>query len=59
MFIRNCWYVIAWDHEIGADALFSRTVLGESILIYRTSSGGRDGGFTALEDRCCHRHAPL
>ena len=55
MFIRNCWYVIAWDHEIGADALFSRIVLGEPILVYRTS----DGGLTAMEDRCCHRLAPL
>lgn len=55
MFIRNCWYVIAWDHEIGQDALFSRTVLGEPILVYRT--GG--GTLVALEDRCCHRHAPL
>ncbi len=55
MFIRNCWYVIAWDHEIGADALFSRRVLDEPILVYRTSSGA----LTALEDRCCHRLAPL
>ncbi len=58
MWLRNCWYVIAWDHEIPAadsPALFRRTVLGEPVLVYRTT----DGGFTALEDRCCHRHAPL
>ncbi|MDB6001477.1 MAG: LysR family transcriptional regulator [Rhizobacter sp.] len=55
MFIRNCWYVIAWDHEIPADGLFSRTVLGEAILLYRTA----DGRITALRDRCCHRLAPL
>jgi len=55
MFIRNCWYVIAWDHEIPADGLFARTVLGEPILVYRTA----DGGFAAMEDRCCHRLAPL
>jgi len=53
--LRNCWYVIAWDHEIPAHGLFARTVLGEPIVVYRTS----DGGFAALEDRCCHRHAPL
>ena len=29
MFVRNCWYVIAWDHEVPQDGLFSRTVLGE------------------------------
>ncbi len=55
MFVRNCWYMIAWDHEIPADGLFSRTVLNEPILVFRTT----DGGFTALEDRCCHRLAPL
>lgn len=55
MFIRNAWYVIAWDHEIPADGMFSRTVLNEPILIYRTSTGG----LTALADRCCHRLAPL
>ena len=54
MFLRNCWYVIAWDHEVPADGLFARTVLNEPIVVFRT-----DDGFAALEDRCCHRHAPL
>jgi vanillate O-demethylase monooxygenase subunit len=59
--LRDCWYVIAWDHEIpaadaGPDvALFRRVVLDEPILVYRL----HDGGFAAIEDRCCHRHAPL
>ncbi|MCX7231803.1 MAG: aromatic ring-hydroxylating dioxygenase subunit alpha [Burkholderiales bacterium] len=59
--LRDCWYVIAWDHEIPpADApreapLFRRIVLEEPILVYRL----QDGGFAAMEDRCCHRHAPL
>ena len=55
MFIRNCWYVIAWDHDIGPDGLFSRTVLDEPILLFRTGNGA----LAALEDRCCHRLAPL
>ena len=55
MFIRDCWYVIAWDNEVSDDKLFSRTVLGEPILVYRTEAGA----LVALEDRCCHRHAPL
>lgn len=58
MWLRNCWYVMAWGHEIpAADApqLFTRTVLGEPVLVYRLA----DGGLVALEDRCCHRHAPL
>ncbi len=55
MFIRNCWYVVAWDHEVPADGLFSRTVLGEPLLLYRRS----DASIVVLEDRCCHRQAPL
>ncbi|MBS75619.1 aromatic ring-hydroxylating dioxygenase subunit alpha [Variovorax sp.] len=55
MFIRNCWYVVAWDHEIPAEGLFNRTVIGEPLLLYRTAQGE----VVALEDRCCHRHAPL
>ena len=54
-FLKNRWYVIAWEHEIPADGLFSRIVLGERVLVYRTSSGE----FVALADRCCHRQAPL
>jgi hypothetical protein len=58
MWLRNCWYVIAWDHEIpsvDSNALFTRTVLNEPVLVLRTAAGG----FVAMEDRCCHRLAPL
>ena len=55
MFIRNAWYVIAWDHEVPRDGLFTRTVIGEPVLLYRTAAGD----IVALEDRCCHRQAPL
>ena len=55
MFVRNCWYVIAWEHELADGALLARRVLDEPIVVYRTSSGA----LSALEDRCCHRHAPL
>jgi phenylpropionate dioxygenase-like ring-hydroxylating dioxygenase large terminal subunit len=54
-FLRNAWYVVAWDHEIPADDLFTRTVIGEPLLLYRTAGGE----VVALEDRCCHRQAPL
>lgn len=54
-FLRNCWYVAAWDHEIGEDDLFRRVIIGEPVLLYRLASGE----VVALEDRCCHRHAPL
>jgi vanillate O-demethylase monooxygenase subunit len=55
MYVRNCWYVIAWDHEVPADGLFTRTVLDEAILLFRTAAGEIVG----LRDRCCHRLAPL
>lgn len=55
MFIRNCWYVAAWDEDVQADAMLSRTLLGEPVLLYRDTQGR----VVALEDRCCHRGAPL
>jgi len=55
MFLKNCWYVAAWDHEVLADTLLARTILGESVLIYRKI----DGMPVALDNRCAHRHAPL
>ncbi|MCK9512181.1 MAG: Rieske 2Fe-2S domain-containing protein [Pigmentiphaga sp.] len=54
MWLKNCWYVIAWEHEIPAGGMLSRTVLNEPILVYRTTQG-----LVAMEDRCCHRLAPL
>ncbi|OGA76342.1 MAG: hypothetical protein A3G81_01430 [Betaproteobacteria bacterium RIFCSPLOWO2_12_FULL_65_14] len=54
MFVRNAWYVAAWDHEIGRDML-RRIILDEPVLLYRTVEGKP----VALEDRCCHRQAPL
>jgi hypothetical protein len=34
-FLRNAWYVAALLHEIEGEALFSRKLLGDSVLIYR------------------------
>jgi phenylpropionate dioxygenase-like ring-hydroxylating dioxygenase large terminal subunit len=50
----NAWYLAAWTSEIGAAPL-ARTLLNENIVLFR----GRDGKIAALEDRCCHRAAPL
>ena len=55
MWVRNCWYVAGWDHELEAGEIISRTILGEPVALYRAG----DGGTVALEDRCCHRFAPL
>lgn len=56
--VRNAWYVVAWDHEIPAASsasLFRRIVLGEPLLVYRRANDE----VVTLADRCCHRHAPL
>jgi phenylpropionate dioxygenase-like ring-hydroxylating dioxygenase large terminal subunit len=55
MFVRNCWYVVAWEHEVSADTVFSRTIASEALVLYRKANGQP----VVLEDRCCHRHAPL
>lgn len=54
MFLKNCWYVAAWNYEI-EDGLVSRTIINEPIVLYRKT----DGSIAALQDRCCHRSAPL
>ena len=55
MCVRNCWYVAGWERELAPDALMSRTIMNEAIVLFRRS----DGTVAALEDRCCHRSAPL
>jgi phenylpropionate dioxygenase-like ring-hydroxylating dioxygenase large terminal subunit len=55
MFLRNSWYVAGWAHQIPTGEIVARTILGEPIVLYRTASGA----VSALEDRCCHRFAPL
>jgi len=52
--IYNCWYVAAWSHEV-TSAPLARTLLGRPVVLYRTLAGS----VVALEDRCCHRAAPL
>ena len=54
MYLRNAWYVTAWDHEITRDPL-PRTLLNQPVVLYRTAAGTP----VALHDRCCHRRAPL
>ncbi|MDH4557084.1 aromatic ring-hydroxylating dioxygenase subunit alpha [Pseudomonas sp. BN417] len=54
MFLRNAWYVAAWDTEV-KQALHATILLGEPIVLYRKA----DGGVVALEDACPHRKLPL
>jgi vanillate O-demethylase monooxygenase subunit len=54
MYVRNAWYVAAWDHEV-TRSLKRRIILDDPVLLFRKD----DGTAVALEDRCCHRQAPL
>ena len=54
MYLRDAWYVAAWDDELGRRPL-ARTLLNEPVVLFRAE----DGAPVVLEDRCCHRHLPL
>ena len=55
-FVRNAWYVAAWQDELREPGrLLARTILGDPVVMFRTS----EGGVCALENRCPHRFAPL
>ena len=53
-FLRNAWYMAGWDYELDT-GLFGRTIMNEPIAFFRDASGK----VNAVEDRCCHRLAPL
>ena len=55
VFLRNCWYVAAWDYELLDGRKLARTILERPIVLFR----GESGRYIALDDRCCHRGAPL
>lgn len=52
--IRNAWYVAAWDGEVGREPL-ARTLLGVPVMLYRKL----DGTVLAMRDACPHRLLPL
>lgn len=54
-FLKNTWYVAAWSHEISADGMLPRTIAGTPVLFWRD----QHGKLACIEDRCCHRAAPL
>lgn len=54
MWLRECWQVAAFSHEISS-TIVARRLLDEPVILYCTSSGT----VTALADRCAHRGLPL
>jgi len=55
MFMKNCWYVAAYDRELEDGGPLGRTLLNEPVVMFKDASGKA----IALEDRCSHRHLPL
>lgn len=55
MFVRNAWYIAAWTKEVTRVGAFTRTLLGQPVVMFRR----RDGTPVAMHDRCPHRFAPL
>ena len=55
MFLKDCWYMAAWAHELDPGKLIGRTLLEEPVLLYR----GESGAAIALDNRCCQPGAPV
>ncbi|HWU04527.1 MAG TPA: aromatic ring-hydroxylating dioxygenase subunit alpha [Novosphingobium sp.] len=54
-YIRNAWYMAAWEQEIEGDALLERRLLDRPWVIFRKE----EGGYAMLGNLCPHRFAPL
>ena len=54
-FLKNCWYVAAWDYELIDGRLLARVLLDNPTVLYR----GESGRVVALDNRCAHRGAKL
>lgn len=53
-FLREAWYMACWPDDLEAGIL-ARTILNQPLVLFRDANGRA----VALEDRCCHRAAPL
>ena len=54
MFLKNAWYAAGWSKDL-TTAMTTRRILNEPIVLFRDAAGA----VAAIEDRCCHRAAPL
>ena len=56
LFVENMWYAAAWEYEVReADNKLARTICEVPLVFFEKESGG----YVALDNRCCHRAAPL
>lgn len=54
-FLKNIWYVAANAPELDDEALVSRKICNEQVLMFRNANGD----VSAILDRCPHRFVPL
>ena len=56
VFVENTWYAAAWEYEVAeADNRLARTICETPLVFYKSATSG----YVALDNRCCHRAAPL
>src|SRR5262249_53004590 len=55
-YVRNVWYMAAWESEIEDSELLTRALLDEARLVLMKADRS---GYALLDDRCPHRFAPL
>lgn len=55
MYPKNCWYVVANKEDVTGAAPFAARVAGIRIVLYRDEASE----IVAMDDKCCHRLAPL
>jgi phenylpropionate dioxygenase-like ring-hydroxylating dioxygenase large terminal subunit len=55
-YIRNVWYMAAWEHEIQDGGLLARKFLDTPMVFFRKENGE---GYVGMVDRCPHRFSPL
>lgn len=55
MQFEDFWYIVALSKQLPVNTVLSRTILGESLAIFR----GENGQPIALRDRCLHRNTRL
>ncbi|MBA4090668.1 MAG: (2Fe-2S)-binding protein [Sphingobium sp.] len=53
-YVRNAWYVAAWEQDLEPDKPMAVSILNDPIVLWSA-----DGRLVACEDRCVHRLAPL
>ena len=53
-YVRNAWYVAAWEQDLPADQPTAITIIDQPIVLWRAGDQ-----LAAFEDRCVHRMAPL